>query len=56
MKWYLGTDHLLYADWFKKNGYIPKAREQLTRTIDLIRKCGADGWVTLTEKTLAEFT
>jgi class 3 adenylate cyclase/tetratricopeptide (TPR) repeat protein len=51
--WNLGKDHTLYADWFKKKGDIQGAKEQLTKAIDLFRECGADGWVTRTEKTLA---
>jgi len=52
--WYLGKDYALYADWFKKKGDIQGAKEQLTKAIDLFRECGADGWVTRTEKTLAD--
>ena len=51
--WYLGKDYALYADWFKKKGDIQGAKEQLTKAIDLFRKCDADGWVTRTEKVLA---
>ncbi len=52
-KWNLARDHALYADWFKKKKDIPKAREQLTKAIDLFRQCDADGWVTRTEPELA---
>jgi tetratricopeptide (TPR) repeat protein len=55
-KWELARDHELYADWFKKNGDIPKAKEQLTKAIDLFKECGADGWVTRTERELASLT
>jgi class 3 adenylate cyclase/tetratricopeptide (TPR) repeat protein len=53
-RWHLASDHALYADWFKKKGEIQGAKEQLTKAIDLFKECGADGWVTRTEKTLAE--
>ena len=53
MRWQLATDHVLYADWFKKKGDIKGAKEQLSKAIALFRECGADGWVTRTEKTLA---
>jgi len=43
----------LYADFFKKKGDIQGAREQLTKAIELFRECGADGWVTRTERKLA---
>jgi hypothetical protein len=52
--WNLGKDCALYADWFKKKGDIQGAKEQLTKAIDYFRECGADGWVTRTQKTLTE--
>jgi hypothetical protein len=51
--WYLGKDCILYADWFKKKGYIQGAKEQLTKAIDIFRECNADGWVTKIKKDLA---
>ena len=54
--WDLANDHALYADWFKKKDDLSKAKEQLTKAIDLFRECGADGWVERTEKALAEFS
>ncbi len=54
--WNLARDHALYADWFKKKRDIQGAKEQLTKAIDLFRECGADGWVTRTEKALAEIS
>lgn len=52
-RWYLATDHALYADWFKKKGDLSNAKEQLTRAIEILRECGADGWVAKYEKELA---
>ena len=52
--WYLGKDYTLYADWFKKKGDMQGAKEQLTKAIDFFRECDADGWVTRTEKVLAD--
>ena len=52
-RWQLATDHALYADWFKKKGDIQGVKEQLTNAIDLFRECGADGWVTRTERELS---
>ena len=54
VSWNLAKDHALYADWFKKKGDVQRAKEQLTKAIDLFRECGADGWVTRTENALAE--
>ena len=55
-KWNLARDHALYSNWFKKKGDIPEAKEQLNKAIDLFRECGADGWVTRTEKALAKIS
>ncbi|MBW1708067.1 MAG: hypothetical protein JRJ86_23420, partial [Deltaproteobacteria bacterium] len=52
-RWYLATDHALYADWFKKKGDLSSAKEQLTRAIEIFTECGADGWVEKAEKDLA---
>ena len=52
-RWYLATDHALYAEWFKKKGDLSSAKEQLTRAIEILRECGADGWVEKYEKELA---
>jgi class 3 adenylate cyclase/tetratricopeptide (TPR) repeat protein len=56
MMFHLGKDHSLYADFFKKKGDVQGAKVQLTKAIDLFKECGADGWVTRTEKTLAELS
>ena len=55
MRWQVAQDHAMYADWFKKKGDMRGAKEQLTKAIDIFRECGADGWVTRTEKDLAAF-
>jgi tetratricopeptide (TPR) repeat protein len=43
--WSLGGDYALYAEWFKRKGDQPKAKENLTKAIDILKECGADGWV-----------
>jgi tetratricopeptide (TPR) repeat protein len=53
LRWHLAYDHAMYADCFKKKGDMQGAKEQLTKAIDIFRECGADGWVTRTEKDLA---
>jgi len=53
MRWQLAMDHALYADWFKREGELLGAKQQLTRAIDLFKECGADGWVSKYEKELA---
>jgi tetratricopeptide (TPR) repeat protein len=54
MRWALAHDYASYADWFRKKGDIQGAKEQLDKAIDIFRECGADGWVTRTEKVLAD--
>jgi hypothetical protein len=53
MKFELAMDHTCYADWFKEKGDTSKAKEQLTKAINIFRVCGADGWVEKYEKELA---
>ena len=45
--WELARDYALYADWYKKKGDTSKAKEQLTKAIDLFREMRSRvGWVT----------
>jgi len=53
MPWYLAWDYALYADFFKKKGDPSQAKENLHKAIELMRGCGADGWVEKYEKELA---
>jgi tetratricopeptide (TPR) repeat protein len=53
MRWHLGRDYALYAELFKRKGDQPKVRENLGKAIDILTKCGADGWVDKYEKELA---
>jgi len=53
MRWCLGRDYALYAEWFRRKGDQPKARENLGKAIEILRECGADGWVEKYEKELA---
>jgi len=50
---FLAKDYALYADLFKRKEYIPKAKENLTKAIEIFKECGADGWVEKYEKELA---
>jgi predicted ATPase len=45
MMFYLGRDHALYADLLKRKGEQSKAKENLVKAIDILKVCGADGWV-----------
>ena len=52
-RWYLAKDYALYAYFFIQKDDLPKARENLTKAIDIFKECGADGWVKKYEKELA---
>jgi tetratricopeptide (TPR) repeat protein len=55
-RWNLATDHALYADWFKKKGDLSNAKGQLTRAIEILKECGADGWVKKYEAEMASLS
>jgi tetratricopeptide (TPR) repeat protein len=52
VKVHLGKGYALYAEWFKRKGDRLKARESLGRAIEILKECGADGWVEKYEKEL----
>jgi hypothetical protein len=49
---WLGKDYALYAELFKRKGNRLKAQENLGKAIEILKECGADGWVTKAEKEL----
>ena len=51
--WLLGCDYGLYAEFFKRKGDRSKAKENLVKAIDILKECGADGWVKQCEEKLA---
>ena len=53
MMFHLGQDYALYADLFKRKGVRLKARENLGKAIEILKECGADGWIEKYEKELA---
>ncbi len=53
MMWYLGRDYVLYADLFKRKGDRLKTQENLGKAIEILKECGANGWVEKYEKELA---
>ena len=53
MMFALGQDYALYADLFNRKGDQSKAKENLNKAIDILKECGADGWVAKYEKELA---
>jgi hypothetical protein len=50
---FLAKDYAVYADLFRRKNDIPKARENLTKAIEIFKECGADGWIEKYEKALA---
>jgi tetratricopeptide (TPR) repeat protein len=54
--WSLGGDYAFYAKLFKRKGDQPKAKENLAKAIDILKECGADGWVKKYEEEMAELT
>ena len=52
-KWDLGKDYVVYSRFFMKNGNQQKAKDNLSKAIEIFAECGADGWVDKTEKELA---
>jgi tetratricopeptide (TPR) repeat protein len=52
MMWHLGRDYALYAELHKRKGDRFKARESLGKAIEILKECGADGWVEKYEKEL----
>jgi tetratricopeptide (TPR) repeat protein len=52
MMWYLGRDYALYTELFKRKGDQQKAKETLSKAIEIFKECGADGWVEKYEKEL----
>jgi hypothetical protein len=54
MKWYLAKDYALYAELFTRQGDLSKSKDNLRKAIDILKECGADGWVEKYERELAE--
>lgn len=53
MMFHLGKDYALYAELFKRKGDRSKAKENLGKGVEILKECGADGWVWKFEKELA---
>jgi tetratricopeptide (TPR) repeat protein len=54
MMFHLGRDYALYAEFCKRKNDQAKAKENLSKAIEILRECGADGWVEKYEKELTE--
>ena len=53
MKWFVAKSYALYAEMFRRTGEQSKARENLSKAIEIFKECGADGWGEKYEKELA---
>jgi hypothetical protein len=49
----LAWDYALHAEFFKKKGDKTQAKEKLSKTIELMQGCNADGWIKKYEEKLA---
>jgi tetratricopeptide (TPR) repeat protein len=54
MMFHLGSDYALYAELLKRKNDISKAKKNLAKAIEILKECGADGWVEKHEKELAK--
>jgi tetratricopeptide (TPR) repeat protein len=52
----LGKDYALYAELFRRKGDRLKAQENLGKAIEILKECGADGWVEKAEKELTRLS
>jgi len=49
----LGMAHSLYAELLKRKGDLSQAKENLNTAIEILKECGADGWVKRAQEALA---
>jgi hypothetical protein len=49
----LGINLSSYSELFEQKGDRQKARECLGKAIEILKECGADGWVNKYQKELA---
>ena len=52
MTWFLARDYTLYTELFKRKDDKLKAKENLTKAIEIFKECGADGWAKKYKKEL----
>ena len=53
LMWDLSMDYELFARLFQRKGDQSKAKKNLIKAIQILKECGADGWVEKYEKELA---
>ena len=55
MMFHLGQDYALYARLFRRKDDLLKARENIVKATDILKECGADGWVEKYEQEMDSF-
>ncbi len=50
-----GRDHALFAELLRHQDKLSQAREQMETAIEIMKSCGADGWVERYESDLAQY-
>ena len=53
MVFHLGKDYALYGEFFKRKGDRLKVQENLGKAIEIMKDCGADGWVNKYKREMA---
>jgi len=54
MRFHLGLDHALYAEFFTRQGHRINARQEFGKAAEILRECGADGWANKSEEEAAK--
>ena len=54
MMFFLGKDHVLLSELYRRMGDKQKARESLSKGIEILDRCGADARVRLERETMAK--
>jgi hypothetical protein len=56
MMFHLGKDYAVYSEILKRKGERAGAHENLVRATEILKECGADGWVKKYEEEMAKLT
>jgi class 3 adenylate cyclase/tetratricopeptide (TPR) repeat protein len=55
MRFHLGLDYALYGKFFSRQKDRAQAQVKLGMAVEILKECGADGWVTKYEEEIAKF-
>jgi hypothetical protein len=56
MRFHLGLDYALYGEFFSRQRDRAQTQTKLGKAVEILKKCGADGWVTKYEEEIAKLT